>query len=226
MLTLLSGCRMSNDGTGPKKRRRPEEVRRLTLDAAAQMFAEYGYAGTSLRTIAAEAGIAESQIVRNFESKADLFTQAVVGTISTYITAYYQDWAAHAEQPYSPEETTRLFVTGLYDLFREHRKLLMALISSNAFEPELADQTDLALAPALKQIEEIQAFEIERGGYRVGPITIRTVVGMVLSMSVLENVIYSRAEVPPTREQIIEEMTALSVHGISRPYPNGEQRSS
>jgi AcrR family transcriptional regulator len=170
-----------------------------------------------LRAIAAEAGIAESQIVRNFASKADLFRQAVVEPIAAYLNSYYADWAGHQDQPYSAEQTTRLFVAGLYDLFREHRKLLLALISSNAFEPELADQTDMGLAPALKQVEEIQAFEIERGGYRVGPITIRTVVGMVLSMSVLEQVIYSPGEVPPTREQVIDELTALSLHGIVRP---------
>jgi AcrR family transcriptional regulator len=178
------------------------------------MFTESGYTGTSLRAIAAEAGIAESQIVRNFESKADLFTQAVAETIRDYVTNYYTDWAANVDD-YTVEQTIRNFLAGLYDLFWAHQKLLRALIVSHETEP--ADRSELNFGALLKQVEEVEAFEIERGGYRVSPTTIRSVVGMVLSMTVLQDFMYPSSEVAPNRDQLIDELTAITVHGIFRP---------
>jgi AcrR family transcriptional regulator len=51
------------------------EVREAILDAAAQLFVEKGYAGTSANEIGQRAGVAASAIYTYFESKLDLFYQ-------------------------------------------------------------------------------------------------------------------------------------------------------
>ena len=69
----------SQAGTGADRRTRrsTEEVRRIILAAAQDMFAEGGYAGTSTRAIARRCEVAEYLIFRHFGSKAGLFDAAI-----------------------------------------------------------------------------------------------------------------------------------------------------
>ncbi|WP_372734409.1 TetR family transcriptional regulator [Nocardioides sp.] len=66
--------------TGPTPRgRRPGEppTREQIRDAARRLFGEHGFPGTSLRQIAAEAGVDVRLVSHYFGSKADLFVAAV-----------------------------------------------------------------------------------------------------------------------------------------------------
>jgi AcrR family transcriptional regulator len=56
---------------------RSEPTRRAILDAARAMFAARGYEGTTIRAVAAQAGVDASMVMRYFQSKAGLFTAAV-----------------------------------------------------------------------------------------------------------------------------------------------------
>jgi AcrR family transcriptional regulator len=55
---------------------RSEGTRRAILDAARAIFASRGYEQTTIRAVAAEAGIDASMVMRYFGSKAGLFTAA------------------------------------------------------------------------------------------------------------------------------------------------------
>src|SRR4051794_41767174 len=63
----------------PRTGRRPgaSSSREAILEAARLLFAERGYVGTSLRAIAAEAGVDAALIVHFFGTKARLLTAAV-----------------------------------------------------------------------------------------------------------------------------------------------------
>ncbi|HSZ42433.1 MAG TPA: TetR family transcriptional regulator [Trebonia sp.] len=56
---------------------RSEGTRRAILDAARASFAAHGYDGTTIRAVAAQAGVDASMVMRYFQSKAGLFTAAV-----------------------------------------------------------------------------------------------------------------------------------------------------
>jgi AcrR family transcriptional regulator len=55
---------------------RSEATRRTILDAARAIFASRGYEQTTIRAVAAQAGIDASMVMRYFGSKAGLFTAA------------------------------------------------------------------------------------------------------------------------------------------------------
>jgi AcrR family transcriptional regulator len=55
---------------------RSEATRRAILDAARAIFASHGYEQTTIRAVAAEAGIDASMVMRYFGSKAGLFAAA------------------------------------------------------------------------------------------------------------------------------------------------------
>jgi len=56
---------------------RSEPARRAILGAARAIFAERGYDGTTIRAVAAQAGLDGSMVMRYFGSKAGLFAAAV-----------------------------------------------------------------------------------------------------------------------------------------------------
>ncbi|WP_030154696.1 TetR/AcrR family transcriptional regulator [Glycomyces sp. NRRL B-16210] len=59
------------------KRRDRAATRTALLDAARSRFAEHGFDGTSVRDIAADAGVDATLIFRYFGSKKDLFAEAI-----------------------------------------------------------------------------------------------------------------------------------------------------
>jgi AcrR family transcriptional regulator len=76
--------------TGPVPRVRRPEVRRRLLEAAAQMFAQRGYAATRLEEIANAAGFTKGAVYSNFSGKpailAELIEQYVRGQFAARTT--------------------------------------------------------------------------------------------------------------------------------------------
>ena len=71
-MTLVTSRSRPRSGT-PRKTRRGPRTRRQILDAALKLFSERGFARTSVRDIAQEAGITDAAIYYHFSSKRDLF---------------------------------------------------------------------------------------------------------------------------------------------------------
>ncbi|MFI9203141.1 TetR family transcriptional regulator [Streptomyces sp. NPDC053048] len=61
----------------PVRRRDAEATRRALIDAAAELFAERGYDRTTVRAIAARAGVNQALLFRYFGSKNALFGEVV-----------------------------------------------------------------------------------------------------------------------------------------------------
>jgi len=119
----------------PKRRRRAAaEVRELILMAAQKEFELRGYGGATTRAIAERAGTTEALLFRHFQSKANLFELAVAQPLSLAIwkalDAFREDEVAKTPQ----ELEARLYVESMYDVLHSHRKLLMALLASEAYE--------------------------------------------------------------------------------------------
>ncbi|HVD22499.1 MAG TPA: TetR family transcriptional regulator, partial [Lapillicoccus sp.] len=70
--------------TPPPARRGPrpagEDTRARITEAARSEFADKGYEGTSMRSVARVAGVDPALVHHYFDGKADLFAQAVVMT--------------------------------------------------------------------------------------------------------------------------------------------------
>lgn len=62
--------------------------RRRVLDAAADQFVRHGYAGTTLRQIAADAGIKAGSIYHHFDSKEALFIAVLDDGIAVMLQAF------------------------------------------------------------------------------------------------------------------------------------------
>jgi AcrR family transcriptional regulator len=202
----------------PRSRRTSGEVRRLLLDAAQELFAANGFRGTSTREIANKAGVAEVLLFRNFGSKADLYSAAVVLPLTRFIDEWLEVDAAEW-RPDRAEHQQRLFMARLYDIVAENRGLIMSYLGMSVFEPEIV--TGLEHTPALDQafdqLAERSAERVTQLG-RLPPadtrVVTRAVVGMVTMMALMRDFGLARDKDSTAREKVLDEMTTLVLHGV------------
>ncbi|WP_436790000.1 TetR/AcrR family transcriptional regulator [Yinghuangia sp. YIM S10712] len=110
-------------GTPRGPYRNGNETRAHIVEAAAKVFAERGYAGGSLRQIAAEVGVSAASLVQHFGSKEGL------------LGAVLRHWDAKAPHPSHADQVGIAFFEALPDLLRyhmEHRGLIELILTLRA----------------------------------------------------------------------------------------------
>jgi AcrR family transcriptional regulator len=190
-----------------RTRRAGSEVRALLLDAAQELFAERGFAGTTTREIAARAGVSETLLFRHFSSKQTLFDVTVIEPFDAYIARYTGDWMGDGAMTAPPEDIIRDLVATLYDLVVAQRRVFLALTTSH-----LAGGAQHALG----RLEEMAvAIAAQRGYTYDAPVVTRAVVTMIVGMALLEDDLFESGEAPG-RERIVEELTSTLLRGLPR----------
>jgi AcrR family transcriptional regulator len=105
----------ASDTAGPRRRLSAEARRHSILAAARRAFSETGdMNGTTVRVIAEHAGISEGMIYRHFDSKDQLFYEAVVEPLRDAVDRLVA--ASHVvgrDEPFTPERQ-RETLNGLY----------------------------------------------------------------------------------------------------------------
>jgi AcrR family transcriptional regulator len=69
----LSSASPSTPVSAPRRRRKGERTAERILDVAEELFAERGYAGTTLRDVASRVGLRNPSLYNHFPSKASLY---------------------------------------------------------------------------------------------------------------------------------------------------------
>ncbi len=101
--------------------RDPDATRSSALDAAQHLFAEKGFAGTSMREIAAVAGVSQPLIYYHFGSKEGLYSAVKERLMKEGLRAIIpRDSDSHEAVPSALEliRTTYQYVSGNEDLMR------------------------------------------------------------------------------------------------------------
>jgi AcrR family transcriptional regulator len=203
-----------------RQRRSSEEVRALLLGAARQLFTERGFAGTGTREIAAVAGVSESLLFTHFGTKAALFEAAVVAPLVEFFETYVGEWERHEIGEISTWDLCERFLAGFYDLLREHHDLVMALVTARRFNAEVASSGEPAtrmFAESLQRMDRRVVDEMPVRGFREldVPLTVRLAVGMVMSVALLEEWLFSGDLEQVARDRLVREMTMFLIYGIA-----------
>jgi AcrR family transcriptional regulator len=208
-----------------RTRRSTEEVRRIILAAAQDMFAEGGYAGTSTRAIARQSGVAEHLIFRHFGSKAGLFDAAIRVPFEEFLAGFALAWEQGSRTPEDVDQRSALYLTGLYEHLLAHRKLLLALI--RAAQEDGAEVSALmsgASSPLRRYFDRVEYLagtsmnEVGWLGVDV-PVAVRATFAMVLGMAMADEWFFPPDEKHPRRERIVAEMHQFMVHGLAHRNP-------
>jgi AcrR family transcriptional regulator len=180
------------------------------IKAARETFRDNGYAEARTLEIARRAGVEEKAIFRHFGTKAGLFEVAVVDAFAVFLRDHISAWRTHfTEERHSIRAPAAAYVAGLYDLLVENRNLLRAYLA--AADPRTGPH-DL-LGRALQPLDDLSTRErsILQGGPIDIVVTTRATFGMLMSLAVYGDLLFS--ERFPTRDEIIEECTAIVLDG-------------
>src|SRR3546814_4010274 len=109
----------SRASVGAGRRRSSDEIHRLLLEAASELFAEKGYAATTTREIGVRAGVPEVMLFRHFGSKASLFSEASLQPFNDFLSQFAASWGVHVDEAEPDESYLQELVRGLYELARD-----------------------------------------------------------------------------------------------------------
>jgi AcrR family transcriptional regulator len=196
--------------------RRPRGApRRLLLDAARALFARQDYRSTTTREIAEAAGVTEHLLFRHFGSKAALFREALVLPFTSFVDEFGRTWRSVVPEETDEEQLARHFVARLYDVFVEHRGLLVTLMASEGLsEEEMADAGVADIRRALTALGQIGAEGMQLRGMRSDrpDLAAYSTVAMIAGMAALRSTYFGTTQ--PSREAIVEELTQAQLHGF------------
>ena len=199
-----------------QRERRPRgEPRRLLLAAARDLFARQDYRSTTTREIAEAAGVTEHLLFRNFGSKAGLFREALVLPFTGFVDDFGRTWEAVVPEETDEEELARRFVGQLYDVFVEHRGLLLTLMAAQALsEEELAETGIAEIRRALTLLSQIGADGMRIRGMRTSKpdLPAHSTVAMIAGMAALRSTYFGSEQ--PSREAIVDELVQAILHGF------------
>jgi AcrR family transcriptional regulator len=212
-----------------------EATRAKIVVAARDAFRTDGFDKASTRAIAAAAGVNSSLIFRYFGSKAGLYEVAVMAPLQGFIDDYVRRWADHQDGPQLAERVAAEYLGGLYDLFRGHRELVLALVGGSQQAGLDSEQAQIAewVAQLLDGVQVVVDTEAERRawvGFVGGRMTLRMSLGLAFSMAVLEDWMFPDDERRPTRDEIVHSMVSFvlrsmnnpgGVHGVPDAYEKG-----
>ena len=124
-------------------------TRRLIRDAAARLFVEQGAAATTMRQIAAEAGVAERTVYTAFPTKGALFKEvldvATVGDEKPLSVAQRPEFEAFLAER-DPERAAAMFAEHGTELLERSGDLLTAALESSGADQEMRQLTEAAKA--------------------------------------------------------------------------------
>jgi AcrR family transcriptional regulator len=201
----------------PSRRRRSEDLQKLVLSAARDLFVARGYQRTSMREIAAEAGVAQAVIYRNFGNKQAVFEQAVAEPFHSFMESFIQTWRMQIDNPRPNRDMTELFVRELYEFLAQNRDLMLALITYRRYDSDLtATERASVIGAELGFLEQLVVEDADRRGWFDidPPITARCSFGLVFSLSVLDELIFPLGRQHPSKERIIREIVAFISRGV------------
>jgi AcrR family transcriptional regulator len=123
-------------GLSPSAQQRAQQI----VDAASRVMCREGYGGTTMKDIAAEAGIAPGLIHYYFDSKEDLLL-AVTRTLCEQMRNDAEEaFAAAGEQPPIARAYAALEATKAHLAMPDQQRLLMETITLSLSEPRMKQQ--------------------------------------------------------------------------------------
>lgn len=200
------------------RRRTPDEIHALLLDAASALFADKGYAATTTREIATAAGVPEVMLYRHFGSKGRLFSEASLQPFNDFLGEFASTWGAHADETERDEEYMREFVGRLYDLAMARRKLIVDLLAAAEYEPELLAPVGDG-SPLLDRLAELAAVGnaamATRGVDDIDTeFAVRAIISMVTSTAVLGPLLFGGDPSTVDRDYVVDELSRMARHAI------------
>jgi AcrR family transcriptional regulator len=197
---------MTEPKTERRARRPSTERREEILDAARRVFLMSGYAGATVREIAAAADVNDAVLYRSFSTKEQMFEEAIAAPLEEAVNAAFRS------APGDPEvrAVSEAFVQDLLEAMRDIAPLLMVVLGDAERGATFYRQR---FQPALSRLREIIDTNLPMWSHRdFDPdLAAMAVVGMCLFIA-----LHNRFGDTPTGEprQIAPELLSIVWDGL------------
>lgn len=117
-----------------------EATRRAIVQAARELFHEKGYAGTSMKDIASQAGVSVDTVYASTGKKPELFRMLIESAISgddQAVPAERRDYVKAVRAAAGAEEKLRIYVDAICEIHQRLAPLLVALQAAAPSDPSL-----------------------------------------------------------------------------------------
>ena len=196
--------------------RRPRGTpRRLLLEAARDLFARQDYRSTTTLEIAEQLASPNNCSSVISAPRQPCFARPSLLPFTGFVDDFAQTWETVVPQDTDEEDLARQFVGQLYDVFLDHRGLLVTLLSAEALsETEMADTGIAEVSAALAVLGRISAEGRQLRGMQSGrpELAAHSIVAMIAGMAALRSTYFGSK--PPSGKMIVEELTQASLHGF------------
>lgn len=204
----------------PRLRRSSDEIRGLLQAAATIFFARNGYAGTSTRAIATEAGVSETLLFRHFGTKSGLFEATTLERLRAGVDEFVAPWDQKLVAPGGEEAHTRAFLGRLLRFFREQRAVMFALMTVDAAQDEeIVSIQSTAVESFSKILVAIEQNVLTRADGELYPgvdpeLTASSVAAAAMCVTVLDDWLFREGACKPDIAEIDEEVIAYVLDGV------------
>ena len=137
--------------------------REQILEVALKLFAERGFAATTTKAVAKEAGIAEGLIYHYFLTKADLLKAISQqrSTVAGEVKALLKDAETHPATA-----SLRMIAEGWMKVIRKESNLALMLLSESSTNPELRETFNEVIDGTLGQLANYLETRVQAGELR------------------------------------------------------------
>lgn len=136
-----------------RKRRPSADIVAAILQAAAEAFERFGYAGATTAAIARAADVTEAQLFRHFPTKAELFRESIFKPLDQHFSDFQSRHVEDAGKAGDRALVARDYIMELRGLIGDHSRMLMSMIVA---------QTYASTGAATDEIESLNAY-FDRG---------------------------------------------------------------
>lgn len=207
----------------PRLRRTSQEIRGLLHAAASTYFARNGYAGTSTRAIATQAGVSETLLFRHFGTKSGLFEATTLDRFRVAVDEFVVRWDRRSVPAGKEDTHAASYLAALLKLVRAQRGVMFALLTLDRDEPEV----EAIQAAALETFEKLQnglvRHVLSDADGVVWPgvepdVSAPAVAAVVLSVTLLDEWLFPPGHGRPATSVVDEEVITYVLYGVgSRP---------
>jgi AcrR family transcriptional regulator len=170
------------------------EKQQRVLDAAMEIFAEKGYAGTSTADIAKKAGVAEGTVFKQYKTKKDLLIALVAPFFArTIAPVLLEDFLVVIRAPHTHvEDFLRSLWKNRLDFVKGHERVIRIAVQELPFHEEVRELAKKTIAARVvpdfeKAVMRLQAMgEIRAGNPRS---IVRLIAGTFFSYFVVRMVL-------------------------------------
>ncbi|HEX6358636.1 TetR/AcrR family transcriptional regulator [Actinophytocola sp.] len=142
-----------------------EDTRRSIVEAAAALFAERGYARTSVAAVAAAAGVAVNTVYTSVGGKSALIMAMSEDGATDPVAVETERRVAESEDP---REILRLVAEGTGQVRRRRQQTIAILLDNRTAGPDVAAAADLATRAVRDRFKVVAARLLTVGGLREG----------------------------------------------------------